>query len=299
MRGLGITPDLTALALDDAVRDVLAMPTSSSFENLCTIPLNLPAARSVIRTLKGRPAVLHHHDPSWQRAHFADVTELPPDDAAWRHVTINELTRREFEERGLDATVIYNGFDPNPRRGDRDTTRKLLQVLDDERLVVHPVRAIPRKNVPAAIRLAEQLDATYWLVGPAEDGYGDELQRILDAADCRVIHASTPGDMADVYAAADVVAFPSTWEGFGNPPIEAALHRRPVAVGHYPVAEELRSKFGFEWFEPDDASALDRFLVHPDEARLDRNHRIAIDNFSTDRMTEDLRTLLDDAGWLP
>ena len=37
-------------------------------ENLCTIPLNLPAARAVAAWLHGRPAVLHHHDPPSQRA---------------------------------------------------------------------------------------------------------------------------------------------------------------------------------------------------------------------------------------
>ena len=36
-------------------------------ENLCTIPLNLPAARAVADALRGRPAILHHHDPPWQR----------------------------------------------------------------------------------------------------------------------------------------------------------------------------------------------------------------------------------------
>lgn len=267
-------------------------------ENLCTIPLNLPAARIVARTLRGRPAVLHHHDPAWQRPKFADVTELPPTNPAWRHVTINDLTRREFAARGLVATVIYNGFDPDPPRGGRDKTREILDVAENERLLVHPVRAIPRKNIPGALRLAEQLGATYWLVGPAEDGYDDELHAVLEAARCRVIHRSSPGSMPDVYAAADAVAFPSTWEGFGNPPIEAALHRRPVAVGHYPVADELRA-FGFEWFDPDDPTELDRFLCAPDEAVLERNRRIAVEHFSFDRMTAELRALLDDAGWLP
>jgi glycosyltransferase involved in cell wall biosynthesis len=104
--------------------------------------------------------------------------------------------------------------------------------------------------------------------------------------------------MSDVYAAADAVAFPSTWEGFGNPPIEAALHRRAVAVGRYPVADELRA-LGFEWFDPDDAMELDRFLRAPDEVRLDRNQRLAREHFSFDRMVGKLRALLDGAGWLP
>ena len=104
--------------------------------------------------------------------------------------------------------------------------------------------------------------------------------------------------MPDVYAAADAVAFPSTWEGFGNPPIEAALDCRPAAVGHYPVAAELRA-FGFEWFDPDDAAEPGRFLRAPDDAMLERNRRIAVEHFSFDRMAAELRTLLDDAGWLP
>jgi glycosyltransferase involved in cell wall biosynthesis len=267
-------------------------------ENLCTIPLNLPAARLVARTLRGRPALLHHHDPAWQRPHLAEVTELPPTDPAWRHVTINELTRREFATRGIEATLIYNGFDPDPPRGERDKTREILDVATDERLIVHPVRAIPRKNVPGAVRLAEELDATYWLVGPAEDGYDDELRSVLEHAHCRVLHQPSPGDMADVYAAADAIAFPSTWEGFGNPPIEAALHGRPAAVGSYPVADELRA-FGFEWFDPDDPAPLDRFLRNPDGELLERNRRIAVDQFSFDRMQRELRVLLDDAGWRP
>ena len=265
-------------------------------ENLCTIPLNLPAARAVTGRLRGRPAVLHHHDPPWQRTQWAHVTELPPQDTAWRHVTINRLTEGEMAERGIEATTIYNGFDVDEPPGDRAMTRAALRVTDGERLLVHPVRAIERKGVPAAIDLAAALDATYWLVGPAEDGYDTTLAEVLAGAAVRVIHRPSPGTMADAYAACDAVAFPSTWEGFGNPPIEAAIHRRPVAVGSYPVAAELRA-LGFRWFDPSRPAELDAFLHAPDLAVHDHNAACAREHFGLDRLGRDLRDLL--AGWVP
>ncbi len=279
-----------------AVAEALSGADLVVVENLCTIPLNLPAARVVAGALAGRPAILHHHDPPWQRAAHSHVTELPPTDRAWRHVTINHLTEAEMAERGIRATTIYNGFDLDPPHGDRAGTRAVLGVDDDEPLLLHPVRAIPRKNVPAAVALAEALGATYWLIGPAEDDYGTELATVLAAARCRVIHASSPGSMSDAYAAADAVAFPSTWEGFGNPPIEAAIHRRPVAVGRYPVADELRA-LGFEWFDPADPAPLADFLRRPSEAFHDANEALARTHFSLARVRDDLTRLLHEAGW--
>ena len=164
--------------------------------------------------------------------------------------------------------------------------------------MAHPVRAIARKDVPAAIRLAEELGATYWLLGPAEEGYGAELARVLAGARCPVIHRPPPGTSADTYAAADVVAFPSTWEGFGNPPIEAAIHRRPVVVGPYPVAGELGA-LGFRWFPSDDPAPIRRFLAEPDAALLDHNQALARRLFSQDRVVASLARLLDEAGWSP
>jgi glycosyltransferase involved in cell wall biosynthesis len=279
------------------VRDALDGVDLVVVENLLSIPMNLPASRVVADVLRGRPAVLHHHDPPWQRERYAHVTELPPVDPAWRHVTINELTRREMSERGIDATTIYNGFDVDQPRADRRAARVATGFDEDERIVVHPVRAIERKDIGRAIALAEHLDATYWLSGPAEEGYGDELARLLAAARTRVVHRHHD-DRAELYAAADVVAFPSRWEGFGNPPIEAAIHRRPAAVGHYPVAAELRT-LGFRWFDPDDAPGLAAFLADPDEELLATNAALVRRHLSLEAMRDRIAALLDDAGWMP
>lgn len=269
-------------------------------ENLLTIPMNLTASRMVAAELAGRPALLHHHDPPWQRKRFSHITELPPDDPQWRHVTINQRTQAEFAERGLTATTIYNGFDTSQPAGDRDSTRRNLGVSADEKLLLHPVRAIERKNVPEAIAIAERFDATYWLPGPAEDGYEDELNVLLDAATCRVltqpINAGSGLNMADAYAASDLVLFPSTWEGFGNPPIEAALAMRPVVVGDYPIADELRS-LGFDWLRTEDHDRIGQALTQPSTASLKQNRSVVEHYLSLEILQKSIETFLDEAGW--
>lgn len=293
----GLAIDASAPPPLSEVEDALADADLVVVENLGTIPLNVAATSVVLEVLQGRPAIFHHHDPPWQRERFAHVTDLPQDDPHWRHVTINRLTEGEMRDRGIEAVTIYNGFDTRLDKGDRRGTRARLGVAPKERLFAHPVRAIERKGISAAIALCEALDATYWLLGEPEEGYGAELDRLLDGARCRVIRQPLPHG-PDIYAAPDAVVFPSTWEGFGNPPIEASLARRPVAVGPYPVGRELRD-LGFSWFDADDPAALGRFLDDPDLASLARNRALAIEHFSLDHMHRCLRALLDEAGWLP
>ena len=265
-------------------------------ENVCSLPRNPAAAAALAGLLAGRPAILHHHDLPWQREEFGDLPGWPPDDPAWAHVTINELSRRELADRGVAATTVYSGFPP-PAPGRRELARGRLGVAPDQRLLLQPTRAIPRKNVPAGLAMAEALAADYWLTGPDEDGYGAELDRLLAATTCRV-HRRVPAGltMDDAYAACDAVVFPSTWEGFGAPLIEASLHRRPLAVGDYPVADELAA-FGFRWFPADDPTPLKAFLDHPDPSLLASNHDIAARRFSLDALTTQLATLLDNPGW--
>ena len=248
------------------IEDALATADLVVVENLCSLPLNPAAAAVVARVLRGRPAVLHHHDLPWQRERFAS-SPPPADDGAWIHVTVNELSRQELAERGMTATVVRNAFDVDPPRGDREGTRRKLGLGPGDRLLLQPTRAIPRKNVAGGLALAAAIGATFWLLGPAEDGYGPELERLWAGAAVPVIHGRGAEDagkeVVDAYAACDAVALPSTWEGFGNPSVESAVHDRPLAIGPYPVAAELAA-FGFRWFAHDQPGALARWLAAPD-----------------------------------
>jgi glycosyltransferase involved in cell wall biosynthesis len=262
--------------------DSLAAADLVIIENLCSLPLNPAAAALAAAACAGRPTILHHHDLPWQRPHLAHLPP-PPDDPAWSHVTINELSRRELSEHGIAATTVHNTFDPDPPPGDRPSTRDAVGVASNARLLLQPTRALARKNVAQGLALTAAVGGTYWLLGPAEDGYGPELERLVAAAGCPVLLGSPSGvdpvAIADAYAACDAVLLPSSWEGFGNPSIESATHRRPLAIGAYPVARELAA-FGFRWFPSDDAAALGAWLDDPDPELLEDNHSVAATHFN-------------------
>lgn len=292
----GLEIGATAPPLEADVDAALADADLTIVENLCTIPINLPASHAIAKALRGRPAIMHHHDPPWQRDRFSHITELPIKDPAWRHVTINELTREQMAARGIETTTIYNAFDTLAEPGDRAGMRAQLGVDDDTMLVAHPVRAIPRKNIPMAIRLAEELNGVYWLLGQAEENYGAQLDWLLASARVPVIQRRSL-TIPDIYAAADVIVFPSLWEGFGNPPIEASIHRKPVIVGDYAVAAELGA-LGFRWFAPHEVDAVAELVRDPDVEMLEANRALALKHFSVQASRDRLAALLTDAGWL-
>ena len=207
-------------------------------------------------------------------------------------MTINELARHALAaRRGIEATTVHHGFDARPCPDRRDAVRGLLGAGTGP-LVLQPTRAIARKNVDVGLAVAEELGAAYWLTGPAEDGFGPELDRLLGAARVPVHRRLPPGvDMAAAYAACDVVVLPSSWEGFGLPLVESALHRRPIAVGDFPVARELAA-YGFRWFPAAEPVALRRWTAAPDSALLDHNEAVARRHFGLEALAGRLDSLL-------
>lgn len=254
----------------DVLRATFAEANVVIAENICSLPMNPRAGRAVADALRGRRAVMRHHDVPWQRERFADWPEPVATDDAWRHVCINQLTQGQLRDRGIDAHVVYNHFDITAR-GSAAHARDALN--EDGVLALQPTRAIARKNIEMSIEIAHRVGAVFWMAGPPEEDYGPTLDALLDARRVPSIRGLPAGvSIDDAYEACDLVTFPSTWEGFGNPTIESAIHRKPLVVTDYPVLRELRA-FGFEWYDVDN-------VVLDDTAALDHNYEIARRHFN-------------------
>ncbi len=267
-------------------------------ENICSLPLNPRASSAVVRALRGRPAVLRHHDLAWQRPGTAHLGP-PPDDPAWTHVTVNRLSRRQLAAAGIPSTTLYNRFDPAPPPdASRRTRARRLASIDPAALVVlQPTRAIERKGVASGLRMARALGGHFWLTGRAEEGYEPRLEALVRGAGVPVSRGvedlSPELTVADAYAACDVVVLPSSWEGFGNPALEGSMACRPVAVGDYAVGRELE-RIGFSWLDASDPAGVGHHLSDP-VSRADcvaRNRRTAEDRFSLAGLAAELSELL-------
>ena len=228
----------------------------------------------------GRPTVLHHHDLPWQRPHLAHLPP-PPDDAAWAHVTINELSRTELATHGIAATTIYNAFDPDPAPGERTGVRARPRRRRWHAPAAAADAALARKNIAGGLALAEALGATYWLLGPAEDGYGPELERLVADARCPVVLGTPAGgcSIADAYAACDVVGSPRSGRASATRP----WSRRPTGALWLSARTRWRGSWRHSasaWFDVADPAPLAPWLRPTGRRLIEHNQHVAADHFN-------------------
>jgi len=301
---LEINPLPGTRAEPDALSAALAGADLVVVENLCSLPLNEDAATITAAVLAGHHGrvLFHHHDLPWERPDLAHLEAFPPRHPNALHVTINEQARAALANRGIEAHVIRNAFDLNPIPGDGPATRRTQGFAPDDVVLLQPTRAIPRKEVGRGIEFSEAIAARlsdravrFWITGPAEDGFGPELDRLVQDATIPVAigRAARPGD---AYAAADVVVFPSSWEGFGNPPIEGLVANRPVVVAHYPVLDELLA-LGLEFLSIDEPGVVADLVTSGPTPSLESNRAVLKAHFDLADLPGRIATTCSAVGW--
>ncbi len=129
----------------------------------------------------------------------------------------------------------------------------------------------PRKGFPTLVRAADRLDDDISLVIAGQDGWGAaELDTAVAAARRpeRVVRLGYVDDAAraDLLAGAAVFAFPSRYEGFGIPPLEAMAAGVPVVASTAGALPEVLGDAALLVAPDDDtalAAAITRVLTDP------------------------------------
>jgi glycosyltransferase involved in cell wall biosynthesis len=214
-------------------------------------PVTVPIPRS------GRPTVvtvhdLQHHDLPQFFSRAERAYRRWAYDGAARSATMVVATSEYTRERVVElfgiaperVEAIPHGLDPTRFTPAADGDEALLAPLDlPERFVVYPANLWPHKNherlLDALAALGER-DVTLVLTGQT----WDRLDRLMHHAARagiaeRVRHLGyvEPETLPALYRAARGMIFPSLYEGFGAPPLEA------MACG-CPVAASLRGSLG-------------------------------------------------------
>jgi len=252
-------------------------------QNILAIPMHVPLGLAMTEVMaeSGLPTIAHHHDFYWERERFTrsavnDYLQaaFPPSLPRIEHVVINSMGQRELARRfGLPATVVPNIHDfetPPPGLDDYNADlRREIGLRQDDLFILQPTRVVARKGIEHAIELVRQLKeprAKLVMSHPAGDE-GDEYmkllkERIADAQiDVRFIADRVGEERAvnadgrkvytlfDVYPHADLVTYPSYYEGFGNAFLEAIYFGKPVVVHTYAVYARDIAPLGFKTIE--------------------------------------------------
>ena len=304
-------------------------------QNALTIPMNLPLGVSLTGLIAelGIPTIGHHHDFYWERKRYQTNSILDLLDTAFpaklptiRHATINSIAQKRLRvRRGIESVVIPNVFDfsspPNGINAYNQDFRETLGLGQDEYFFLQPTRVIDRKGIEMALELVYRMELPdpilhithraqdegleYWLWLKREAGVMNIRLKLIDhlvgaerdKKDGHKIYA-----LWDVYPHADLVTYPSTYEGFGNALLEAIYYKRLIAVNRYPVFNADILPLGFDFvlldgFVDDQAVIRTRELLADPEtvaAMAEKNYAIAREHFSLEVLEQKLKQLLKD-----
>jgi glycosyltransferase involved in cell wall biosynthesis len=304
-------------------------------ENALTIPLNLPLGVAITQVISetGIPTIAHHHDFFWERQRFKTnaVWEylnmaFPPHLPTINHVVINSSADNQLSLRtGISATIIPNVMDfenpPPPPDDYTATVRQDLGIEDDELLILQPTRIVQRKGIEHAIELVSRLGMKAKLVishASGDEGYDYEC-RLKEYSELLKVNTVFVSDIInerrgftadgkkiytlnDIYPHADLVTYPSNFEGFGNAFLEAIYFCKPIVVNNYSIyAMDIKPK-GFSVIELDgyvnaEQIRLTRKVLENKafrEQMVNKNYEIASRWFSYAVLKQKLQNLIFD-----
>ncbi|MFP5322140.1 MAG: glycosyltransferase family 4 protein [Acidimicrobiia bacterium] len=192
---------------------------------------------------------------------FPDIVRRAAAEGAWIHAPSHAVRDEVVAELGLDperVVAVPNGFDTPV--GDAQVGRALAGV-DRYLLAVGTVE--PRKDLPSLVAAVDRLAADHpdlVLVHAGGDGW--QVERLAEAV-AAMAHPErfrrlghVPHDqLGHLYAGARAFAYPSVYEGFGIPVLEAMAVDVPVVTTDVPAVREVAGDAALI-VDPGDVDAL-------------------------------------------
>lgn len=302
-------------------------------QNALCIPMHIPLGVALTHFIAetGIPTVAHHHDFYWERSRFSvnaveDILAMafPPTLPSIQHATINTFAQQEFAWRkGASSVLVPNVLDfenPPPTDPPAGDFRAKIGLQPDEVMILQPTRVVPRKGIEHAIALVAQLrNPKVKLVVSHESGdegldYHNALMELAEQSGVDLRFAPTQSSpevqfstngvpvtpLQEVYAHADLITYPSLYEGFGNALLEAFYYRKPVLVNRYSIYIADIEPKGFEVISMDGfltRRVIDqvRRVIEDAEYRhkmVDRNYELSKAFFSYGVLRRKLRSLI-------
>jgi len=304
-------------------------------ENALSIPMNIPLGIALTEFIAETqiPTIAHHHDFFWERKRFLinavwDYINMafPPHLPSILHVVINSSANNQLSLRtGISATLIPNvmDFDNPPPPPDKyaSDVREAFGVKRGEIFILQPTRVVKRKGIEHAIELVSRLGMKAKLIisHASGDEGRDYEQRLKEYSKIMKVDTLFVSErinefrgktsrgkkiytLFDVYPHADLVTYPSDFEGFGNAFLETIYFRRPIVVNSYSIYSiDIRPK-GFNVIEMDGyvtQSAIDRTreVLKDEKLRNDmveHNYQVAKRHYSYTILRRKLRALITD-----
>jgi len=230
------------------------------------------------------PTVVTVHDLSWVRypeTHPAErvreMNRLMPETVQKAaHILVDsEFIRQEvIEHFGVapeSVTTALLGVTPEFRPMTKEACRPVLTRygLEHGRYVLAVGTLEPRKNLSSVIaafsRLPDSLRARCPLVvvgmqGWGEDRYSKELRDLIRRGEACMAGYVPQAELPSLYAGARMLVYPSLYEGFGLPPLEAMACGIPVIASNRASLPEVVGDAGLQ-VEPLDVDALTRGML--------------------------------------
>ncbi|MGD9174757.1 MAG: glycosyltransferase family 4 protein [Desulfobacterales bacterium] len=291
-------------------------------ENALAIPLNIPLGLALAELISETqiPTIAHHHDFYWERNRFQanSVAEylhtyFPPKLSNIQHVVINSITQDDlYHRRSIGSTLIPNVLDfDNPAPVDQNGFKDFLASFGlnpGHKTILQPTRIIQRKGIEHAIDLVKGLeDSQYKLLISHEAGdegweYAGWIKNyaLENGVDLRFAQKpiASPwqhekqgvneNSLWNVYFHADLVTFPSLYEGFGNAFLEAIYFKKPLMINRYATFVSDIEPKGFDLVTMDASltaetvQAVKEIIESPQRAAemVNHNYEMARQHFS-------------------